>query len=170
MAADQVVVACGAWTQSIAARLGLKLSIKPIRGQIVLLDSRRSILNRVVNLGLHYLVPRDDGRLLVGSTHEDVGFDRENTAQAIAELLQFATRLAPELNTARLERCWTGFRPATSDELPYLGPVPGLSNAFVAAGHFRSGLWLSTGTAVVMTRLLRGQQPGVDLAPFRLDR
>jgi glycine oxidase len=139
-----------------------------------MLYTPRPILQRIVEwnieIGHRYLLPRDDGRLLVGTTMEDVGFDRRNTAEAIADMLHFATRLAPALRTATVERSWCGFRPASVDGLPYLGAIPGLENAFIAAGHFRHGLWLSTGTAVVMSRLLRGEPPGVDLTPFRVDR
>ncbi len=170
IAADKVVLACGAWSQSIAARLGFSLPIRPIRGQIVLLNCGRPILSRLVNAGRQYLVSRDDGRVLVGSTQEDVGFDPRNTAAAIADLLQFAIRLVPQLQAADIERCWTGFRPRGVDDLPFLGPAPGLSNVYLATGHFRAGLWQSTGTAVVMSRLIRGESPGVDLAPFRPGR
>jgi glycine oxidase len=170
IAADRVVIAAGAWSQPIAERLGLKIPVKPIRGQIVLLNCQRPVLGRVINVGRHYLLPRDDGRILVGSTLEDVGFDRRNTAVAIGDLLQFATELVPALQSADIERCWTGFRPASVDDLPYLGRVPGFENAFVATGHYRHGLYLSTGTAVVMSRLIRGESPGVDMSPFRPDR
>ena len=97
ISADQVVIAGGAWTQAITARLGLKVAIKPMRGQIVLLSTPRRIIERIiewiVDFGYHYLQPRDDGRLLVGTTMEDVGFDRRNTAEAVAGMLEFATRL-----------------------------------------------------------------------------
>jgi glycine oxidase len=164
--AQNVVVAAGAWSGALAARLGVNLPIKPVRGQIVLLDCGRPILKRVINLGRRYLVPRDDGRLLVGSTEEDVGFDRSNTADAVRELLELATRLVPALKSANIERCWTGLRPGSASEWPYLGRLPNFSNAFIAAGHFRQGLWLSTGTAVVIARLIRGESPGVDLSSF----
>jgi glycine oxidase len=174
IAANQFVVAAGSWSKAIAARMNLNLAVKPMRGQIVLLYTARPIIQRIVEwnieIGHRYLLPRDDGRLLVGTTMEDVGFDRRNTAEAIAGILQFATRLAPALSSATVERSWCGFRPASVDGLPYLGAVPGLQNAFVAAGHFRHGLWLSTGTAVVMSRLIRGESPGVDLTPFKPDR
>jgi glycine oxidase len=84
--------------------------------------------------------------------------------------LEFALALVPRLQEAQLERTWSGLRPATRDGLPYLGRVPGLANAFLAAGHFRGGLQLSTGTAVVMSQLMEGRQPAIDLSAFRLDR
>lgn len=168
--AGNIVIACGAWTRNLAARIGIELPVYPIRGQIALLQTESRPLKHVVNLGTRYLVPRDDGRVLVGSTEEHVGFDRRTTAAAIGELLRMATRLAPALGSATLERTWCGFRPATPDGLPYLGKIPDLQNAFVAAGHFRQGLWLSTGTAIVMSRLIRGETPAVDLSPFRINR
>jgi glycine oxidase len=127
-------------------------------------------IRRIVNEGSRYIVPRDDGRVLVGSTEEEVGFDQHTTAEGLADLAGFARSLVPALADAPIERSWAGLRPAPLDGLPYLGPLPGLANAFVAAGHFRSGLFLSPATAVVMSQLLRGEAPSVDLAPFRVGR
>ncbi|MCC7086006.1 MAG: glycine oxidase ThiO [Pirellulales bacterium] len=161
-----VVIAAGAWSAALAARLNVHLDIKPIRGQIALLDCGRSPLKRIVILGSHYLVPRDDGRVLVGSTQEDVGFERGETVGALIELMTFATRLSPAFKAAKLERSWHGFRPASATNWPYLGRLPNLSNGYIAAGHHRQGLWLSTGTAVIMSRLVRGEATGVDLSSF----
>src|SRR5690606_21524108 len=163
-------IAGGAWSGAILERLGCRAAIRPMRGQIVMLSGTAPLVRRVVNLGESYLVPRPDGRMLVGSTMEDVGFDKRNTACAIGELIQFALRLVPDLKTFQPERIWAGLRPGNADGLPYLGGVPGLENAYVAAGHFRQGLHLSTGTAVVMSQLMRGQKPQIDLSPFRIDR
>ena len=110
------------------------------------------------------------GARCVGSTEEDAGFDRNPTADAIAGLLEFGNSICPALAEGRLERSWAGLRPASADGLPYLGRIEGYENAFLAAGHFRSGLQLSTGTAVVMADLLCGLPPEVDLDPYRLDR
>ena len=170
LTADAYCITSGAWTRQLLARLGIQPRIKPIRGQIALVDCQRPLLRRVINDGPRYLVPRPDGRLLVGSTEEDAGFDKRTTAAAISGLLRFAIELCPALGQTPLERCWAGLRPGTADGLPYLGPLPGIENAFVAAGHFRQGLHLSPGTAVVMSQLIRGQTPQIDLTPFRVDR
>ncbi len=170
LAAGNVVLTTGSWTAALARKLGVSPAIKPIRGQMVLLKLARRVLDRIVNEGSRYLVPRDDGRVLVGSTEEDAGFDRSTTAGAIRDLLDFASSLVPELDTAQVERSWAGLRPSTRDGLPYLGGVPGLDNAFVAAGHFRGGLQLSTATAVVVGQLVRGKPTSVDLSTFRVDR
>ncbi len=168
--AAQYCVCSGAWSGALAQRCGTPLRIKPVRGQIVLLSSIRPVLRHVVNCGGRYLVPRPDGFTLIGSTEEDAGFDKRTTASAAEELLHFARQWVPALGSAAVERCWAGLRPGTQDGLPYLGPLPALANAFVAAGHFRSGLLLSTGTARVMAQLLRGEAPSIDLTPFGPDR
>jgi glycine oxidase len=170
ISAGTYCLATGAWTRLVARRLGLNLAVHPVRGQIALLATPAPLLERIVNEGRRYLVPRADGRLLVGSTEEDAGFDRQPTDDAIAGLVEFAKQWVPKTCTAELERTWAGLRPATADGLPYLGRVPGLANAVVAAGHFRSGLQLSPGTATVIGQLIRGLQPEIDLTPFRLDR
>ena len=170
VAARQVCITSGPWSRGLASRLGLELPVRPVRGQMVLLSSPRPVLRSIVNAGKEYLVPRPDGRILVGSTEEDAGFDKRTTAQAIARLIDLAVWLAPPLADLSIEQCWAGLRPASHDQLPYLGRLPGCENAFVATGHFRHGLQLSPGTAVVMSRLMMGVDPVVDLAPFRLDR
>lgn len=169
-AAGVVCICGGAWSKAIVERLGAQIAIKPIRGQIALLNTDEPLLRRVINDGCRYLVPRADGRVLVGSTEEDVGFEKGTTEAAIDELLKLAQDLVPTLKEARLEKCWSGLRPGTLDGLPYLGRLPNLENAFIAAGHFRQGLHLSPGTAVVMSQLLCGEQPQIDVSPFRVAR
>ncbi len=169
--ARQFCFTSGAWTGKLCTRLGIPLGILPIRGQMVLFNTgEASSLKPIVTEGSRYLVPRDDGRVLAGSTEEEVGFDKSTTEEAIADLTSFARGLIPALENAPVERTWAGLRPASFDGLPYLGPLPGLSNCFIASGHFRSGLYLSPATAVVMSQLLRGEQPRIDLGPFRVLR
>lgn len=164
--AAQFVIASGAWSHAVATGLPWQPRVKPVRGQIALVATDAPLLSRVVNEDIRYIVPRGDGRALVGSTEENAGFDKRPTAGAIHDLLAFGRSLVPALAGARLERTWAGLRPGTPDGFPYLGALPGCTNGFIAAGHFRSGLQLSAGTAVVMAQLLGGQRPQVDLAAF----
>ncbi len=170
LAADRFLFALGAWTDPVLEQLGWKPGIRPIRGQIVLLNPGPPLFRRILLWGARYLVPRPDGRVLVGSTEEDVGFDKRTTAVAVADLIDLAVALVPGLAAAPVERCWAGLRPGSPDGLPFLGPVPGWSNVFVAAGHFRAGIQLSPGTALVMKEGLLGQPLSFSLEPFRLDR
>jgi glycine oxidase len=168
--AGQFLVSAGAWTDPLLQQVGWQPGVRPVRGQIALLNTGIPRVRPVLLHGKRYLVPRPDGRVLAGSTEEDAGFDANPTAGAVAELLAFATALVPLLASARLERCWAGLRPGSPDGLPFLGGVPGWDNLYVAAGHFRSGLQLSPGTALLMKELLLGQTPTLPLEPFRLDR
>ena len=164
------VLAAGAWTQGLGAALGLTVETRPIRGQIVQLRLPAPRLTRVVNRGLDYLVPREDGTLLAGSTLEDAGFDATTDDQAVARLLAVTRDLLGDLGGAMVERSWAGLRPGTADGLPTIGPVPAIANAFVAAGHFRAGLHQSTGTAVLVADLVTGVAAAMDVAAFAADR
>jgi glycine oxidase len=167
---DRYLVAAGAWTDSLLESFNCRLRIRPIRGQIALLNTGAPIIHKVLVEGSRYLVPRADGRVLVGSTEEDVGFDKRTTARAIHELLAFALKLVPELADHPVERCWSGLRPGSPDELPFIGRLPDHDNVFVAAGHFRSGIQLSPGTALLVKEMLLGGLRSVPIEPFRIDR
>lgn len=166
----RVVVAAGPWSAALLVALGLDIPTPPVKGQIVLLRGARPLLGRIVERGPCYLVPRDDGRILVGATEEDAGFDTRSTPAAVRDLLRFALRTCPALAEAEVERCWAGLRPGSRDALPYIGPAPGLANLLIATGHRRAGLHLSTGTAAVVADLLLNRPPRVDLHAFRADR
>ena len=168
--ADSVVVCGGAWSGRIAQQFGLQHSLVPVRGQILLLRLNQPPLQSVVNVGNQYLVCRDDGRTLVGSVEEEVGFRTGTTPEVLQRLHDFACRVCPRLADAPVEKSWSGFRPMTFDGFPMIGRIPETRHLYVAAGHFRSGLHLSCGTAVCMADLMMGRQPVVDLAPFRVGK
>jgi glycine oxidase len=168
--AGRYLLAAGAWSGLLINDLGLQCGIQPVRGQIVLLSTGDSLFHRILMRGPCYLVPRPDGRVLLGSTEETVGFRKQTTAEAVQGLLAFGISLVPALAAARLERAWSGLRPGSPDGLPFLGAVPGLDNLFIAAGHFRAGIQLSPATALVLKELLLGQPTTVALTPFRLGR
>lgn len=168
--AERVCVAAGAWSPRLLASLGVECSVFPIRGQMVLYRSSRPLIRRIVNVGPRYLVPRDDGHLLVGSTEEEVGFDKSNTDKAIAELRDLAEALIPDLKYEQVVRTWAGLRPASFDSMPYMGEAPGHPGLYLASGHFRSGLYLSPAVARLMADLICGETPPIDLWPFRISR
>src|SRR5205823_1901298 len=123
--AGAYLIAAGPWSNGLLASLGWQLGIRPIRGQIVLLQAPSVRLQHILLWGSRYLVPRGEGLFLVGSTEEDAGFDKRNTAEAVQELLALACHMVPELRQATIERCWSGLRPGSPDGLPFLGRVPG---------------------------------------------
>jgi glycine oxidase len=169
--AGRFLVAGGAWSAGILEQVGWRPGIKPIRGQIALLHAVRAPIHSLILCGKRYIVPRLDGRILVGSTEEDVGFDARTTASAIADLIDFSETLVPALAAVPLERSWAGLRPGSADGLPYLGAVPRCENLFVAAGHFRAGIQTSPATGALMAELmLTGATNLMPLDAFRLDR
>lgn len=150
-----VLLSGGAWSGSLGTRLGLAELAYPVRGQIVLLRARPGVLTRTIAFGAGYLAPRRDGRILIGSTEEhNAGFDDRPTASAALGLIQTTARFAPGLLEFPIERTWAGLRPGSRDGAPVIGRVPGLKNAFVATGHFRSGLTLAPGTAELIEKIV----------------
>ncbi|MDW8222316.1 MAG: glycine oxidase ThiO [Gemmatales bacterium] len=168
--ADKYIICAGAWADRLLQPLGLSLGIRPIRGQIVLLRTPKLVLHHIIMGGEEYLVPRRDGQILVGSTVEDAGFDKRTTAEAIGHLIETAIHWVPALRAAELVRAWAGLRPGSPDGRPFIGRVPGYANLFIAAGHFRSGITLSPGTALVLSELVVGSGPSVPLDAFRPER
>lgn len=172
---DQFVITAGPWTEQLTEPLSLELPMQPVRGQMIGYqlprEANRCLLEGpLINVGSRYLVARSDGRVIVGSTIEEVGFDCRTNANDIEELKRWAAQLIPALDEESWEDQWAGLRPATFDGFPYIGRLPGLPNVWVAAGHFKAGLQLSTGTAVVLADELEGGQASIDLSPFSPSR
>ncbi len=164
-----VVLAAGSWTSLVAQPEHEAPRVVPARGQIVELRSSVPPLSAIVFGPDCYLVPRADGRVLIGSTLEFVGYKREVTAGAVSRLLSAAIRLVPALAQAELSSTWSSFRPYTADELPLLGPsqTPGL---ILMSGHYRNGILLAPISAQIVAACVLGRKPPVDLAPFAPDR
>ena len=167
---DKVCFTAGAWSASLLQPLGFRIPIKPVRGQIVQLQLPAQPFRCVIEMGRRYLVPRRDGLILVGSTEEDVGFAKHTTTEGVSGLLEFAKSLVPSLAHAEVVMTWAGLRPGSPDELPLLGAVPGLSNAFIGAGHFRSGLQMSPATGRILADLLLDREPEISLEGLTPDR
>ncbi len=170
LSADLVVVAAGSWSTRIEgiSRLGLApTAVEPVRGQMIELELDEPWLGPTVDGPVAYLSPREDGRMLVGSTVERVGYERAVTAGAVARLLTEAIRMVPSLESARLKETWCGFRAATRDQLPILDRV---GKVVLATGHYRNGIVLAPITADVVVALAAGEAPPLDITPFGLAR
>jgi glycine oxidase len=127
------------------------------------------MVRHVVRAPEVYLIPRSDGRMVIGATAEEAGFDKRTVPEAIQKLRQAAIDLVPRMAEARILEAWAGLRPGTPDGLPILGatPTPGY---FVATGHFRDGILLTPVTARVMAQVMTGQMPALDLSAFAAAR
>jgi glycine oxidase len=169
--AGQYLFAAGAWTDQLLECIGVSIGVKPVKGQIVLYRPIRPLLRRIIGFDKRYLVPRGDGRILVGSTEEpEAGFDKQSTVAGVDGLKSFAMEIVPELASAEVEKTWAGLRPGSPDDLPFLGRLPNLDNAFIATGHYRAGIQLSVATAQIMSETLQNRQTRIDLDAFRVDR
>ena len=164
LAAEKVVVACGSWSSPLA--IGLRSAVvEPVRGQMIELKTEPSLLRHVVFGAGGYLVPRKDGRLIVGSTEERVGFVKEVTAAGRELLVGRVAGLIPALAGHPIARSWAGLRPATPDGLPLLGETA-IAGLHLATGHFRNGILLTPITAEIVAAQVTGAAPPVDATPF----
>lgn len=167
--AGRVVVAAGAWAGALSG-LPHPLPVRPVKGQMLALRPDGPLFRGMLESEDVYLVPRSDGRILVGATVEESGFETEVTAEGVRGLLAGAIRLAPALGRARLAETWAGLRPGTPDGLPILGPDPATSGLFHATGHFRNGILLAPFTAQAIGALVCGESgPSIPDA-YRPDR
>jgi glycine oxidase len=140
--------------------------IRPRKGQMLsLMPANPRLLKHVVQAPGVYVVPRSSGRIILGATVEDAGFDKTVFPQTVEGLRQAAIRCIPELASAQVFETWAGLRPGTPDDLPLLGPTEAPS-VFIAAGHFRNGILLAPATAKVMADLIMGQPPGMGIEAF----
>ncbi|MEQ8997493.1 MAG: glycine oxidase ThiO [Coleofasciculus sp. B1-GNL1-01] len=167
--ADQYVLATGAWSNEL-----LPVPVYPKKGQMLSVQipvnpHQPLPLQRVLYGPDTYLVPRRDGRLLIGATSEDVGWQSDNTPAGIHTLLSRAIRLYPSLQDWSIRECWWGFRPATPDECPILGVSP-CENLTLATGHYRNGILLAPVTAQLLADWMETQTADPLLDHFRYDR
>lgn len=161
--AGHFINACGAWASELA-----DIPIAPRKGQMLLVDSPEPLGGTLRTPHL-YLVPRGDGRIVIGATVEHAGYDKVVDPAAIAALHAAAAELWPAVRSARVLDAWAGLRPATSDALPVIGPA-GEDRCWLALGHFRNGIMLAPGTARLLRQLICGETPGIEPEPFSAAR
>lgn len=162
---DTLAVACvvdcrGAWSGA---------PVRPRKGQMLYVQPQSGMLDHVLRTPDVYIVPRSSGKILVGATVEDVGFDKSVIPSAIHALFTAATKYLPQLSSAPITHSWAGLRPDTPDDLPIIGPTDA-SRVFVATGHFRNGILLAPITAQIMADLVEGKVPRMAIATFATSR
>ena len=165
--ASKVVNCAGSWSGQIGP---VPFPTRPVKGQMLCLAMpSRDLLKHVIRTPEVYLIPRSDGRLLVGATVEEAGFDKRTVPETMQRFHRAAVKLVPRLADAKILEDWAGLRPGTPDGLPILGAtdVPGYH---VATGHFRDGILLAPITANVMADIISGDKPTHDLSAFSPQR
>ena len=150
LVADAYIMAAGAWSKALLGEHALNMDIRPIRGQILLFKFDTPPFRQIILRENLYLIPRRDGHVLVGSTLEDVGFDKSTTRDARDSLMQRVYEIFPGWKDLEPVQHWAGFRPGSPDNIPTIGRHPGLANLFANSGHFRYGVTMSLASAELL--------------------
>ena len=167
LSADAYIVAAGAWSKTLLGEHALNLDIRPIRGQILLFKFDAPPFSQILLQGSLYFIPRRDGHVLVGSTLEDVGFDKTTTDEAREELLQRVHTLFPDWQSHLPVRHWAGLRPGSRDNIPTLGRHPHLTNLYANCGHFRYGVTMSLACAELLLNEIEGEPQPLPMDEYR---
>jgi glycine oxidase len=170
--ADVVVLAAGAWSRGIGGlEPAVRPPVRPIKGQMLSLqmDAAAPLMTHVVWAPGVYLVPRRDGRLIVGATVEEKSFDTSLTAGGLLTLLEAAWRAVPAIEELAIDEMWVGHRPGSRDDAPILGPGP-MAGLIYATGHHRNGILLTPVTADAIARLVLDGTVDPVIRPFGVER
>lgn len=153
------VLAAGAWSAELARSAGVELPVEPVKGQMILYRCAADFLPSMVLSDRRYAIPRRDGHVLVGSTLEHVGFDKQPTEEALASLKASAEELLPALAQQEVVKHWAGLRPGSPDGIPSIGEVPGVKGLWFNCGHYRNGLVMAPASCQLLLDLMLGQTP-----------
>ncbi len=167
--ADQVVLAGGAWSAGLLEPWLKTPQIAPVKGQMIVFKAEPNLVSRIVLSKGRYVIPRKDGRVVLGSTLEFSEFDKTTSDTVLEELKQEAYRIIPKLRHYPVEKQWAGLRPGSIDGIPYIGEHPQLKNLYINAGHFRNGVVIGLASCQLLVNQLLGQAPIVDPEPYKLN-
>lgn len=167
--AERVIACSGAWTQDLLQTTDSKVKVEPVKGQMLMYKAEPSLLKQIILYQDRYVIPRKDGRVLMGSTLEYAGFDKTTTQAANADLQSAVADIIPELANYPIERQWAGLRPGTSDGVPYIYADQNIEGLFVNCGHFRNGVVLSPASARLTADLVLNRSPIIEPLLFKPD-
>jgi len=166
--ADQVVVAGGAWSARLLEQWLKAPKIAPVKGQMIVFKAKPGVVSRIVLSKGRYVIPRKDGRIVLGSTLEFNDFDKTTSDEVLQELKQEACRIIPALRNYPVEKQWAGLRPGSIDGVPYIGEHPELKNLYLNAGHFRNGVVIGLASCQLLVNQLLDQDSIIDPSPYLL--
>ncbi len=157
--APRVVACSGAWTRKLLQGVDFEVEVDPVKGQMLMYKAQPGLLSQIILSEDRYVIPRKDGRILIGSTLEHTGFDKSTSQAANEDLRQVATRFIPALANYKVERHWAGLRPGTADGIPYIYSDKTVSGLYVNSGHFRNGVVLGPASAKLMADIILEREP-----------
>ncbi len=167
LVADAYVIAAGAWSKSLLGEYALGVDIRPIKGQILLFKFDVPPFREILLKENLYFIPRRDGHVLVGSTLEDVGFDKSATLDARENLMRRVSEIFPEWGDRVPVKHWAGFRPGSPNNIPTIGRHPHLINLFINSGHFRYGVTMSLASAELLRNEIKGGSQPLPVEEYR---
>jgi len=176
--AKRIIICAGAWTAkllgnivpTIASEVAPEMEINPVRGQMLLYLAPETLISSIILSKGKYIIPRKDGRVLVGSTMENAGFNKATTGEAKFELKAFVEDICPVLSQYPIEQHWSGLRPGSPDGTPFIGEHPQISGLYINSGHFRNGVVMAPASAQLMCDLIQGNRTSVDPEAYALAR
>ena len=168
--ADQFVIATGAWSQHWQQQLELKIPVQPVQGQMVLFKIPAQWLPTMCMNKVMYLIPRQDGHIVCGSSMANCGFDTTPDAKTQQNIIDACLEMVPELAQFPIVKQWAGLRPSSPTGVPYIGAVPDVDNLWMNVGHFRNGLCMGPASAKLLAQLMLKQSTLTDPAPYSPER
>lgn len=165
--ADRVLVSGGAWSANLLKNININIAVKPVKGQMILYKTESSKIKRIILSQDRYIIPRRDGRVLVGSTLEHTGFEKNLTTGAREELMDEAARIIPFLKEVEVEHHWAGLRPGSTNGIPYICQVQSVESLYINTGHYRNGVVLGPASARLMADIILQRTPLIDAKNYQ---
>ena len=168
--ADHVVLTSGAWSQFWEEHIHRQIPVHPIQGQMLLFKTPENWLPTMCMNRVMYLIPRQDGHIVCGSSMADCGFSTAVDEQTQQDILSACLDMVPELKQFPIVSRWAGLRPSSPQGIPYIGEMPDIANLWANFGHFRNGLCMGAGSAQLLRQLILKQVPIVDPSAYSPNR
>ncbi len=168
--ADHYVIATGAWSEHWSKQLNVQIPVHPVQGQMLLFKTPKNWLPTMCMHEVMYLIPRQDGHVVCGSSMAELGFEHRPNIQTQQHIYKSCTTLVPELTNFPIVKHWAGLRPSSPTGVPYIGKMPELTNLWANFGHFRNGLCMGPASARLLRQLILKQETLTNAQPYSTDR
>lgn len=168
--ADRLIIAAGCWSSQVTSSTASTLEVEPVRGQMIAFEMPEQALSHVIYSRRGYLIPRNSGCIIAGSTTERSGYNKSVTAGGIADILEHAIEIMPSSRALAITETWAGLRPHTHDGLPVLGKDPDIDGLIYATAHYRNGILLTPITARAISEIILKGDSSIKLSPFSISR
>lgn len=168
--ADQFVITTGAWSEHWSTQLNLNIPVHPVQGQMLLFKTPEQWLPTMCMNKVMYLIPRQDGHIVCGSSMNDIGFDQRPNVRTLQDIYKASLEMVPELADFPIVKQWAGLRPSSPNGIPYIGLMPHTHNLWANFGHYRNGLCMGPASARLLRQLMLKQETLTDVLPYSTAR